>query len=100
MQLVSLRPALSNPAVRQLFHGIEDLPIYLFTMASASSGAVVAGDELVSSVTLYRDRHWILHLHIGPYAAVAYTTWFYIWATVFGIGMGGEDLLTLNCFNG
>jgi cation-transporting ATPase 13A1 len=43
------------------------------------------GDDLVSSVSLYRDRHWSLHLHIGPYIALAYPAWFYTWATYFGI---------------
>ena len=41
-------------------------------------------DELVSSVGLYRQRHWLLHGHVGPYGVV-YAVWLYVWLAVLGV---------------
>lgn len=45
---------------------------------------VSTGDELVQSVTLYKNRHWLLHGHIGPFIPV-YVTWIYFWVFKFGV---------------
>lgn len=42
------------------------------------------GDDLVQSVSMYKDKHWIWHGHIGPFFAV-YAAWLYIWSVQFGI---------------
>ncbi|TRY63708.1 hypothetical protein TCAL_03617 [Tigriopus californicus] len=36
------------------------------------------GDELVQWIGLYRERHWALHGHVGPFL-VAYALWAYAW---------------------
>lgn len=43
-----------------------------------------AGDELVSSVTLYRRRPRFLHGTILPFLAVLYPSWLYVWFGVYG----------------
>ncbi|KAG7243486.1 hypothetical protein INR49_011042 [Caranx melampygus] len=42
------------------------------------------GDELVSSVTLYRRRPRLLHGTILPFLAVLYPGWLYVWLGVYG----------------
>ncbi|XP_038143872.1 manganese-transporting ATPase 13A1 isoform X2 [Cyprinodon tularosa] len=43
-----------------------------------------AGDELVSSVTLYRRRPRLLHGTVLPFLAVLYPGWLYAWFGVYG----------------
>ncbi|XP_007572400.1 PREDICTED: manganese-transporting ATPase 13A1 [Poecilia mexicana] len=43
-----------------------------------------AGDELVSSVTLYRRRPRLLHGTVLPFLAVLYPGWVYVWLGVYG----------------
>lgn len=42
------------------------------------------GDELVSSVTLYRRRPRLLHGTVLPFVAVLYPGWLYMWLGVYG----------------
>lgn len=42
------------------------------------------GDELVSSVTLYRRRPRLLHGTVLPFLAVLYPSWLYAWLGVYG----------------
>ena len=42
-----------------------------------------SGDELVSSVSLYRTRHPILHGYTSPFLLL-YSVWIYQWLFVFG----------------
>ncbi|KAM7371783.1 hypothetical protein PAMP_008993 [Pampus punctatissimus] len=42
------------------------------------------GDELVSSVTLYRRRPRLLHGTVLPFLAVLYPGWMYVWLGVYG----------------
>eukprot|EP00066_Takifugu_rubripes_P002706 XP_003964798.2 PREDICTED: manganese-transporting ATPase 13A1 [Takifugu rubripes] len=42
------------------------------------------GDELVSSVTLYRRRPRLLHGTVLPFLAVLYPGWMYVWFGVYG----------------
>ncbi|XP_072225588.1 endoplasmic reticulum transmembrane helix translocase [Leuresthes tenuis] len=42
------------------------------------------GDELVSSVTLYRRRPRLLHGTVLPFLAVLYPCWLYVWLGVYG----------------
>uniref|UniRef100_A0A7N5ZRR9 Endoplasmic reticulum transmembrane helix translocase n=1 Tax=Anabas testudineus TaxID=64144 RepID=A0A7N5ZRR9_ANATE len=42
------------------------------------------GDELVSSVTLYRRRPRLLHGTVLPFLAVLYPSWLYVWLGVYG----------------
>lgn len=42
------------------------------------------GDELVSSVTLYRRRPRLLHGTVLPFLAVLYPGWMYAWFGVYG----------------
>lgn len=42
------------------------------------------GDELVSSVTLYRRRPRLLHGTVLPFLAVLYPGWMYAWLGVYG----------------
>ena len=42
------------------------------------------GDELVSSVTLYRRRPRLLHGTVLPFLAVLYPSWMYVWFGVYG----------------
>lgn len=42
------------------------------------------GDELVSSVTLYRRRPRLLHVTVLPFLAVLYPGWMYVWLGVYG----------------
>lgn len=42
------------------------------------------GDELVSSVTLYRRRPRLLHGTVLPFVAVLYPGWLYVWLGVYG----------------
>uniref|UniRef100_A0A667XW47 Endoplasmic reticulum transmembrane helix translocase n=1 Tax=Myripristis murdjan TaxID=586833 RepID=A0A667XW47_9TELE len=42
------------------------------------------GDELVSSVTLYRRRPRLLHGTVLPFLAVLYPGWLYVWLGVYG----------------
>ncbi|KAG7471588.1 manganese-transporting ATPase 13A1 [Solea senegalensis] len=42
------------------------------------------GDELVSSVTLYRRRPRLLHGTILPFLVVFYPCWLYVWLGVYG----------------
>ncbi|XP_072299198.1 endoplasmic reticulum transmembrane helix translocase [Eucyclogobius newberryi] len=42
------------------------------------------GDELVSSVTLYRRRPRFLHGTVLPFLAVLYPGWLYVWLGVYG----------------
>ncbi|CAB1449709.1 unnamed protein product [Pleuronectes platessa] len=42
------------------------------------------GDELVSSVTLYRRRPRLLHGTVLPFLAVLYPGWLYVWMGVYG----------------
>ncbi|KAM9392815.1 endoplasmic reticulum transmembrane helix translocase [Pholidichthys leucotaenia] len=44
----------------------------------------VTGDELVSSVSLYRRRPRLLHGTILPFLAVFYPGWLYFWLGVYG----------------
>lgn len=54
------------------------------------------GDELVSSVTLYRRRPRLLHGTILPFLAVLYPGWMYVWLGVYGASDYPEaGLLTL-----
>ena len=53
-------------------------------MRTSPSNLISPGDELVSSVTLYRLRHWSLHGHIGPFF-VLYAAWAYLWTIHFGV---------------
>lgn len=39
---------------------------------------IAPGDELVQWIGLYRERHWALHGHVGPFL-VAYAGWAYAW---------------------
>ena len=41
-------------------------------------GFVKDGDPLVQSITLYTDRHWLLHLYVLPFI-VAYSVWLEAW---------------------
>lgn len=43
-----------------------------------------AGDELVSSVTLYRRRPRLLHGTVLPFLALLYPGWLYVWLGVYG----------------
>ncbi|KAM3864301.1 LOW QUALITY PROTEIN: endoplasmic reticulum transmembrane helix translocase [Diretmus argenteus] len=43
-----------------------------------------SGDELVSSVTLYRRRPRLLHGTVVPFLAVLYPGWLYVWLGVYG----------------
>ncbi|XP_053707784.1 manganese-transporting ATPase 13A1 [Synchiropus splendidus] len=43
-----------------------------------------AGDELVSSVTLYKRRPRILHGTVLPFLAFLYPCWLYVWLGVYG----------------
>uniref|UniRef100_A0A3B3ZV11 P5A-ATPase transmembrane helical hairpin domain-containing protein n=1 Tax=Periophthalmus magnuspinnatus TaxID=409849 RepID=A0A3B3ZV11_9GOBI len=42
------------------------------------------GDELVSSVTLYRRRPRFLHGTVLPFLAILYPGWLYVWLGVYG----------------
>lgn len=42
------------------------------------------GDELVSSVTLYRRRPRLLHGTVLPFLVVLYPGWMYVWFGVYG----------------
>ncbi|XP_061703017.1 manganese-transporting ATPase 13A1 [Syngnathoides biaculeatus] len=42
------------------------------------------GDELVSSVTLYRRRPRLFHGTVLPFMTVLYPTWLYVWLWVYG----------------
>lgn len=42
------------------------------------------GDELVSSVALYRRRPRLLHGTVLPFLAVLYPGWMYVWLGVYG----------------
>lgn len=42
------------------------------------------GDELVSSVTLYRRRPRLLHGTVLPFLTVLYPGWLYVWLAVYG----------------
>uniref|UniRef100_A0A8D3C1A1 Endoplasmic reticulum transmembrane helix translocase n=1 Tax=Scophthalmus maximus TaxID=52904 RepID=A0A8D3C1A1_SCOMX len=42
------------------------------------------GDELVSSVTLYKRRPRLLHGTVLPFLAVLYPGWLYVWLGVYG----------------
>ncbi|XP_019716583.1 endoplasmic reticulum transmembrane helix translocase [Hippocampus comes] len=42
------------------------------------------GDELVSSVTLYRRRPRLLHGTVFPFLTVLYPGWLYVWLGVYG----------------
>uniref|UniRef100_A0A8C6KNG0 Endoplasmic reticulum transmembrane helix translocase n=1 Tax=Nothobranchius furzeri TaxID=105023 RepID=A0A8C6KNG0_NOTFU len=42
------------------------------------------GDELVSSVTLYRRRPRLLHGTVLPFLALLYPGWLYVWLGVYG----------------
>lgn len=42
------------------------------------------GDELVSSVSLYRRRPRLLHGTVLPFLAVLYPGWLYVWLGVYG----------------
>lgn len=42
------------------------------------------GDELVSSVTLYRRRLRLLHGTVLPFLVVLYPGWMYVWFGVYG----------------
>lgn len=42
------------------------------------------GDELVSSVTLYRRRPRLLHGTVLPFLVVLYPSWLYVWLGVYG----------------
>ncbi|KAM9844108.1 endoplasmic reticulum transmembrane helix translocase [Aulostomus maculatus] len=42
------------------------------------------GDELVSSVTLYRRRPRLLHGTVLPFLAILYPGWLYVWLGVYG----------------
>lgn len=42
------------------------------------------GDELVSSVTLYRRRPRLLHGTVLPFLTVLYPGWIYVWFGVYG----------------
>lgn len=42
------------------------------------------GDELVSSVTLYRRRPRLLHGTVLPFLAFLYPGWLYVWLGVYG----------------
>uniref|UniRef100_A0A8C8DTP2 Endoplasmic reticulum transmembrane helix translocase n=1 Tax=Oryzias sinensis TaxID=183150 RepID=A0A8C8DTP2_9TELE len=44
----------------------------------------VTGDELVSSVTLYRRRPRLLHGTILPFLVLLYPSWLYVWLGVYG----------------
>ena len=39
---------------------------------------VVPGDELVRSVSLHVERHWLLHSYVCPFVPL-YATWVYAW---------------------
>ncbi|KAG9337832.1 hypothetical protein JZ751_027483 [Albula glossodonta] len=43
-----------------------------------------AGDELVSSVSLYRRRPRLLHGTVLPFLALLYPGWLYVWLGVYG----------------
>lgn len=43
---------------------------------------VVSGDELVQSVSLHIERHWLLHSYVCPFVPL-YSCWIYAW--FFGI---------------
>ncbi|XP_077476188.1 endoplasmic reticulum transmembrane helix translocase [Stigmatopora argus] len=43
-----------------------------------------AGDELVSSVTLYRRRPRLLHGTVLPFLTVLYPGWLYVWLGMYG----------------
>uniref|UniRef100_A0A8C5H6M1 Endoplasmic reticulum transmembrane helix translocase n=1 Tax=Gouania willdenowi TaxID=441366 RepID=A0A8C5H6M1_GOUWI len=43
-----------------------------------------SGDELVSSVTLYRRRPRLLHGTVLPFLSVLYPAWLYVWFVVYG----------------
>ena len=40
--------------------------------------SVVPGDELVRSVSLHVERHWLLHSYVCPFVPL-YATWVYAW---------------------
>lgn len=42
------------------------------------------GDELVSSVTLYRRRPRLLHGTVLPFVAILYPGWMYVWVGMYG----------------
>ncbi len=47
----------------------------------SASSLIAPGDELVSRVSLHRQRHWLFHGHVAPFA-VFYAAWAYVWAFV------------------
>ncbi len=40
---------------------------------------VVTGDELVQSVTLHTERHWLLHSYVCPYVVTIHFIYFLVW---------------------
>jgi hypothetical protein len=49
---------------------------------------ILEGDELVQSVSLYVDRHWLLHAYVVIFVPV-YATWAFGW--FFGLSLGGVE---------
>lgn len=39
---------------------------------------ILEGDDLVEGVTLYTDRHWLLHFYVAPFVPL-YGSWIYAW---------------------
>ncbi|KAG5832777.1 hypothetical protein ANANG_G00294730 [Anguilla anguilla] len=61
--------------------GSQELPTAPAVNHSQDNGA---GDELVSSVSLYRRRPKLLHGTILPFLVLLYPGWLYVWLGVYG----------------
>lgn len=59
-------------------------PGELQTATSVKHSGTGTGDELVSSVTLYRRRPRLFHGTVLPFLAVLYPGWVYAWFGVYG----------------
>ncbi|KAJ8254056.1 hypothetical protein COCON_G00206680 [Conger conger] len=61
--------------------GSQELPMAPAVNHSQDNGA---GDELVSSVSLYRRRPKLLHGTVLPFLLLLYPGWLYVWLGVYG----------------
>ena len=57
--------------------------------AEAKMGLIKEGDPLVDSISLYKDRHWLLHFYVLPFF-VLYAIWLQAWLVTDFYGMTVE----------
>ena len=50
----------------------------MFKHATKIKMGFIKGDPLVHSISVYRDRHWLLHAYVLPFGVI-YATWFHAW---------------------